>query len=90
MYAKLKRAKFFTALDLHSGYYHITLAPEARAKTAFISPFGKCKFNKVLFGLAQAPPYFQELIRKVIRNAPYAMGYLDDIIIFRNSKEEHL
>lgn len=40
MYVKLKGAKFFTTLDLHSGYYHITLAPEVRAKTAFVTPFG--------------------------------------------------
>lgn len=62
MYTKLNGAKFFTTLDLCSGYYHITLAPEARAKTAFITPFGKYKFNKVPFRLAQAPAYFQKLI----------------------------
>lgn len=89
MYAKLKGAKFFTTLDLCSGYYDITLAPEARAKTAFVTPFGKYEFNKVPFRLAQAPAYFQELIIKVIGHVPYAMGYLDSIIIFSNS-EEHL
>ena len=90
MYAKLKGAKFFTTLDLCSGYWHITLAPEARAKTAFIKLFRKYEFNKVPFGLAQAPAYFQELIQKVIGNVPYAMRYLNDIIIFSNSEEEHL
>ena len=62
MYTKLKGAKFFTTLDLCRGYYHITLAPEARAKTVFVHPFGKYEFNKVPFRLAQAPAYFQELI----------------------------
>ena len=90
MYAKLKGAKFFTKLDLHSGYYHITLTPEARAKTAFVTPFGKYEFNKVPFRLAQAPAYFQELIQKVMGNVPYTMGYLDDIIIFSNPEEEYL
>ena len=90
MYSKLKGAKYFMPLDLRSWYYHITLAPEARAKTAFVTPFGKYEFNKVPFGLAQAPAYFQELIHKVIGNVPYAMGYLDDIIIFIKTEEEHL
>ena len=90
MYTKLKGAKFFMRLDLCSGYYHITLALEARAKMAFIIPFGKYEFNKVPFRLAQAPAYFQKLISKVIGNVPYAMGYLDDINIFSNSEEEHL
>ena len=89
VYAKVKGAKYFTTLDLQNGYYHITLAPEARAKMAFMTPFGKYEFNKVPFGLAQALAYFQELIHKVIGNVPYTMGYLDDIIIFSKS-EEHL
>ena len=55
-----------------------------------MTPFGKYEFNKVPFGLAQAPTYFQELIQKVIGNVLYAMGYLDDIIIFSNSDEEYL
>ena len=58
MYANLNDAKIFTTLDLHSGYYHITLDNESKAKTAFVTPFGKCKFNAVPFGLAQAPAYF--------------------------------
>ena len=62
MYAKLKGAKYFTIFNLCSDYYHITLAPEARAKTSFITPFRKYKFNKVPFGLAQAPAYFQKVI----------------------------
>ena len=82
MYTKLKGAKFSTILDLYSGYYHITLAPEARAKTIFVTPFGKYKVKKVPFRLAQAPAYLQELIRKVIGNVPYAMGYVDDDLIF--------
>ena len=89
MYAKLKGAKYFTTPDLQSGDCHITLVPEARAKTAFVTLFGKYEFNKVPFGLAQAPAYFQELVCKVIGNVPYAMGYLDDSIIFSKSEEEH-
>ena len=57
MYAKPREAKYFTTLDLHSSYYHITLAPEARAKTAFVTPFRK--FNKVPFGLPQVQATFK-------------------------------
>ena len=90
MYMKLEGANYFMTLDLCSRYYHITLASEAKAKTVFVTPFGKYEFNKVPFGLAQAPAYFQELIQKVIGNIPYTMGYLNDIIIFSNLEEEHL
>ena len=58
MYAKLKGAKVFSTIDLRSGYHHIALSKDSRAKTALVTPFGKYKFLMVLFGLAQAPAYF--------------------------------
>ena len=91
MYANLCGAKIFTSLDLRSGYYHIGLDKESKAKTAFIMPFSKYKFNTVPFSLAQAPAYFQQLISIVLQDcANFVMVYLDDIIIFSKSKEEHL
>ena len=90
MYAKLKGAKFFSTIDLRSGYYHIALGKDSRAKTAFVMPFGKYEFLQVPFGLAQAPAFFQHLMNKVLDNCSFAMTYLDDIIIFSNSEEEHL
>ena len=90
MYAKLKGAKFFSTIDLRSGYYHIALGKDLRAKTAFVMPFGKYEYLQVPFGLAQAPAFFQHLMNKVLDNCPFAMTYLDDIIIFSDTEEEHL
>ena len=47
MYAALCGANIFTMLDLRSGYYHINLDEESKAKTAFVTPFGKYEFNLV-------------------------------------------
>ena len=66
MYANLCGAKMFTTLDLQSGYDHIALDNKSKAKTAFVTPFGKYKFNAVPFGLAQGPTYFQQLISIVL------------------------
>ena len=44
MYAKLKGAKVFSTIDIRSGYHHIALGKSSRAKTAFVTPFGKYKF----------------------------------------------
>ena len=68
MYAALHGAKIFTTLDLRSGYYHINLNEESKAKTAFVTPFGKYEFNSVPFGLAQALAYFQQLISMVLQD----------------------
>ena len=91
LYAKLQGYKVFSTLDLHSGYYHIGLSDSAKPKTAFvISEMGKFEFNRVPFGLAQVPAYFQRLINEVLTDCNFAMGYLDDIIIFSKTEEEHL
>ena len=91
LYAKLQGHKIFSTLDLCSGYYHIGVSDRAKPKTAFvISGMGKYKFNRVPFGLAQAPAHFQKLINEVLTDCNFAMGYLNDIIIFSKTEEEHL
>ena len=90
MYAKLKGAKVFSAIDLRNGYHHIALGKSSRAKTAFVTPFGKYKFLMVPFGLAQAPAYFQLLMNKVLKGLKFTMTYLDDIIIFSQDELQHL
>ena len=91
MFSKLGGATIFSTIDLHSGYYHIGLTQESRAKSAFVVPMGKWQFKHTPFGLSQAPAYFQLLIDKVLMGcSSFAMGYLDDIIIFSKTEEEHL
>ena len=90
MYAKLKGAKVFSTTDLRSGYHHITLGKSSRAKTAFVTPFGKYEFLMVPFGLAQAPAYFQLLMNKVLKGLKFVMAYLDDIIIFSQNELQYL
>ena len=91
LYTKLQGNKVFSTLDLRSGYYHIGLSDSAKPKTAFVvSGMGKFEFNRVPFGLAQVPAYFQRLINEVLTDCNFAMGYLDDIIIFSKTEEEHL
>ena len=90
MYAKLKGAKVFSTIHLRSGYHYIALGKDSRAKTAFVTPFGKYVFLMVPFGLAQASAYFQLLMNKVLEGPAYALTYLDDIIIFSKNEEDHL
>ena len=91
MFAKLGGAKIFSTIDLRSTYYHIGLTRESQAKSAFVVPMGKWQFKRTPFGLSQAPAYFQLLIDQVLMGCgEFAMGYLDDIIVFSKSEEEHL
>ena len=90
IFCKLNRDSYFTTLDLHTGYYHIPLDKSSIPKTAFNLPFGKFEYVKVLFRLAQAPAYFQELMTGILKDFPFAIAYLDDIIIFSKTPQEHL
>ena len=76
-------------LDLCTGYHHIPLDKLSIQKMAFNSPFGKYEYVKVPFGLAQAPAYFQELMTGILKDFSFATAYLDDIIIFSKTPQEH-
>ena len=59
-------------------------------KTAFNSPFGKFEYVKVPFDFAQTLAYFQGLMTGILKDFPFAIAYLDDIIIFSKTPQEHL
>ena len=82
--------KYFPTLDLWAGYHHIPLDKSLIPKTAFNSPFGKYEYVKLPFGSAQAPAYFQELMTSILKDFNFTIAYLDDIIIFSKTVEEHL
>ena len=90
IFAQLNGTKYFSTLDLQSGCHHIPWDESSIPKTAFTSPFGKYECIKVPFWLTQAPTYFQELMTGVLKDFPFTIGYLVDIIIFSRMAEEHL
>ena len=90
IFSKLNGANYFSTLDLRASYHHIPLDKASIPRTAFNSPFSKYEYIKVPFGLAQAPAYFQELMTGILKDFDFAIAYLDDIITFSRTAEEHL
>ena len=90
IYARLRGSQVFSTFDLRSGYHHMELSPEARAKSAFVTPLDKFEFTRCPFGLSQAPAYFQRLMNQVIKGLPFAFVYLDDVLIHSPDIETHL
>ena len=89
---QLRKAKYYTSLDGEKGYYQVKMTDRAKEVTAFRSPFGLFQFLRMPFGLTNAPAVFQRLMDKVLRGLTWncCMVYLDDIIIYSNTWEEHI
>eukprot|EP00794_Sanderia_malayensis_P011340 gene11340-biopygen9039 len=88
----LGNAKVFTTIDLQSGFWQIPMKQEDREKTAFATHNGHYSFNVMPFGLANAPATFQRLMDLVLSGLhwTHCLVYLDDVIVFAPTVEEHL
>lgn len=87
----LGKAKFFSALDLSSGFHQIPMQRESKKYTAFSTTQGHFHFNRMPFGLKNAPATFQRMMDTALRGliGKYCLVYLDDIIIFGSTIQEH-
>jgi transposase InsO family protein len=83
---------WFTKLDLKSGYYQIPIQQDDKEKTAFITQDGLYQFEVLPMGLMNAPPTFQRVMNNIIghKRWDYVLVYLDDILIFSNSFDDHM
>ncbi|XP_034565107.1 uncharacterized protein LOC117830889 isoform X4 [Notolabrus celidotus] len=88
---RLGKAKYLTTLDLCKGYWQVPLTEQSRKLTAFRTPWGLFQFTVLPFGLHGAPATFQRLMDQVLSDfSGFAAAYLDDIVIYSNTWEEHL
>ena len=90
MFSRLGKAKYFTTLDLRASYHHTALEEDAIKKIAFMTQFGMFQYLRVPFGAQNAPFHFQSLLNKVLNGLHFTMAYLDDIIVFSTTPEQHL
>jgi len=90
----LQGAKYFSALDLMAGYHQLRLRDSDVPKTAFKTKFGLYEYKVMTFGFSNAPSVFQAVMNKVFSQAgilnKFVLVYMDDILIFSKTKEEHL
>lgn len=85
----LAGATMFSTIDLKSAYHQLTLHPESRDLTAFITHEGLFRYCRVPYGLASAPAAFQKLMATVLRDVPNVQNYLDDVICYGHTAQVH-
>ena len=89
--ARLEGCKYFSILDLRSGYHHIGLLEKSKPLTAFTTHSGKFQWNILLFGIDIGVQTFSFVINKATGQcSDFAANYLDDIIVFSRTVEDHL
>jgi hypothetical protein len=84
-------AKIFSTLDLNSACFQIALDPETKHKSGFVTHEGVFVFNRMPFGLKNAPMSFKMCMSNVIRQIhwKFVLCYIDDLLVFSRNFEEH-
>lgn len=88
--SRLSGQAWFITLDLMSGYYQVPISEGSRHLTAFVTPDGQYEYNRMPFGLANAPAVFQRMMNHVLGPARFdkATVYIDDLLIYGKTPAE--
>ena len=88
----LSGAKWFSTMDLASGYWQVGMDPRDKEKTAFCTRYGLFQWNVMPFGLCNAPGSFERLMEKVLQGLQWEtlLIYLDDVIVFSTNLDQHM
>ena len=87
--SKLAISKIFTKLYAKSGYWQIPLSEDSRKFTTFVTPFGRCQFNRLPFGINSASEIFQSTVSQILGDLEGVTCHMDDVLIHAADQDTH-
>ena len=93
LFRRLSGKKYLSKIDLTKGYWQIPVAPEDVHKTAFVTPDGQYEYKdayKDAVGMVNSGATLVRALRKILEGMPGVGSYIDDIVIYSDSWEDHI
>ncbi|RYE96002.1 MAG: hypothetical protein EOO78_22355, partial [Oxalobacteraceae bacterium] len=91
LFDRVQGARYFSSIDLRDGFFQILLRKEDREKTAFRTRFGSYEYTVLPMGLCNSPSTFMQMMNDSLFDLrAFVLCFLDDILIFSRTREEHL
>lgn len=86
---RIRKAKYFTKLDIKNAYHQVELHPDSRHVTTFITSKGLYRYKRLMFGISSAPELFQKIMERMLIQCEGSINFIDDILVFGSSEKEH-
>lgn len=86
---KIRKAEYFTKLDIKNAFHQVELHPDSRHITTFISSKGLYRYKRLMFGITCAPELFQKILEKMLLKCDGAINFIDDILVYGRTEQEH-
>lgn len=86
---RLQGALMFTKLDLKSGFHQCMLDTQSRTLTTFVTPWGRFRYKRLVFGVTCAPEIFQRVMTDILIDCRNTIIFIDDILVYASSEKEH-
>ena len=90
LFRRFSGKKYLSKIDLTKGYCPIPMAPEDVHRTAFVTPDGQFEFTRMPFGMVNSGATLVRGLRKILEEMPGVRSYIDNIVIYSDSWEDHL
>nr|CAI5819945.1 unnamed protein product [Callosobruchus analis] len=86
---KIRKAKWFSKLDIKNAFYQVELHPNSRYITTFLTSKGLYQYKRLMFGITCAPELLQKILERKIIHCDGALNFIDDILVFGENEKNH-